>query len=120
MICSPTVAKCLNNSAADLNSQKNFVEAETVIRKSLAILKKQVASDHSLVAVMMFNIAQTERNQGKYERAELDILSAITIVEKIEPNPPNLEPMKKAHAGLAAYNKKRRQMKRNTTSNQMH
>jgi hypothetical protein len=65
------VATSLNNLAQLLKAANRLTEAEPLMRRALAILKKVLGPEHPNVATSLNNLATLYDNQGQYAKAHL-------------------------------------------------
>ena len=76
------LATSLNNLAVLYKSQGRYLEAESLILRSLSIYEKQLGADNPSVANSLNNLAALYRTQGRYSEAEPLYLRSLSIWEK--------------------------------------
>ncbi|MEB3309230.1 MAG: tetratricopeptide repeat protein [Snowella sp.] len=76
------LARSLNNLASLYKSQGKYLDAEYLLKKSLAIHEKQLGENHLHVATILNNLAELYDSQGKYLDAEPLLIKSLTIRHK--------------------------------------
>lgn len=76
------LALTINQLAFSLEDQGRYVDAETLYRRSLAILEKALGPDHPNVGMSLNNLAALYKAQGRYAEAEPLNRRSLTIQEK--------------------------------------
>ena len=82
IVSSPDESLSLNNQALLLYSQGKYAEAEPLYRRSLAIRKQRLGTEHPLVATSLNNLALLLDAQARYAEAEPLSRRALVIDEK--------------------------------------
>jgi len=67
---SPVAARLLNQSGYYLNGRAQYVEAEPLYRRALAIRETALGPEHPATATSLNNLAALSYNQGRYSEAE--------------------------------------------------
>ena len=75
-------ARLLNQMAYYLRQRAQYVEAEPLYKRALAIREKVLEPEHPDVAQSLNNLASLYQDQGKYEQAEPLYQRALAIWEK--------------------------------------
>ena len=78
----PDVAQTLNNLAGLYQAQARYQEAETLYRRSIAIIEKALGSGHPSIASPLNNLAELYRALGHYPQAETLYRRSLAIFEK--------------------------------------
>ena len=76
------MAQSLNNLAILYMDQGNYVKAEPLYQRSLAIREKALGKEHPDVATSLNSLANLYTNQGNYEKAEPLYQRSLAIREK--------------------------------------
>ncbi len=79
---STSSAEILNALALLYYVQRKYEEAETLINKSLKILKQQLGENHPNIATSLNNLANLYQSQGKYTEAKPLYWRSLAISEK--------------------------------------
>ncbi len=83
--------RLLNELGYYLKQRAQYVEAEPLYQRAIAIGEKTLGPEHPLLATYISNLANLYGNQGKYEEAEPLFKQAIAIGEKtLGPEHPDL------------------------------
>ena len=77
----PRLATSLNNLALLYYRQGEYIEAEPLYLRALAIDEKALGSDHPALAIDLNNLAELYRAQSKFGEAEPLYLRALVIAE---------------------------------------
>src|SRR5262245_11472625 len=78
----PEASRLVNQAGYYLNERAQYIEAEPLYRKALAISEKALGPDHPDTATSLNNLALLYNNQGKYGEAEPLCLRDLAISEK--------------------------------------
>ena len=79
----PEAARLLNRVGFYLYNRARYTEAKPLLRRSLAIRKKVLGSDHPDTAISLNNLGVVLRFQGRYGQAEPLIRRSLTIRKKV-------------------------------------
>jgi len=77
-----SMARVLNNRAANLVAQEKYAEARKLHEEALAVFRELLGKDHADVAVSCSNLASTLSKQEKHAEAELLFREALEIHDR--------------------------------------
>ena len=80
---SPNSARAHNNLGMLLARKGRYAEAESLIKRALAIKEKALEPDHPFLARRLNNLAKLYKAQGRYAEAEPLFRRALAIFEKV-------------------------------------
>ena len=79
----PNTAQSVNNLAALLKAEGDYVAAEPLYRRALAIWEKVLGPEHPETAIALNNLALLLQDKGDYAEAEPLYRRALTICERV-------------------------------------
>ncbi len=95
------LATSLNNLAVLYRAQGKYAEAESLLKRALAILEKALGPEHPRVATALNNLALVYKAQGRYTEAEPLQKRALAIFEKaLGPEHPHVATSLENYAAL--------------------
>lgn len=79
----PEAAQLLDEAGCYLRVSAQYEQAKPLLQGALAIRKRVLGADDSLIADSLNNLAELYRDQGKYEEAEPLYQRALAIYERV-------------------------------------